>query len=179
MRSSSSDLEQLDSPLDWCCTDPFTTSTMPRRVNQTSNTVSPEVAARPRMDSVLATVVPEIEASQLDFTYHKASIPNEEVPSCLSQFPLAANKDPMSPEMVIGLLAEIPRWVRGSVINFAAYSGGYPKPEDAVYAAQQLNRAALLWNSKNVGVTFRWVRSTTAQPIGISTRTSPLSLSPH
>ena len=128
------------------------------------------------MDSVLATVVPEIEASQLDFTYHKASIPNEEVPSCVSQFPLAANKDPMSPEMVIGLLTEIPRWVRGSVINFAAYSGGYPKPEDAVYAAQQLNRAALLWNSKNVGVTFRWVSSTTAQPIGISTRTPPLSL---
>ena len=130
---------------------------MPRRVNQTSNTVSPEVASHPGMDSILATVDPEIDASQLDFTFQEVSIPAEDVPSCVSQLPLAANKDPMSPEMVIGLLTEIPRWVRGSVINFAAYSGGFPKPEDAVYAAQQLNRAALFWNSKNVGVTFRWV----------------------
>lgn len=133
---------------------------MPRRVTQTNNTVSPEVAARPGMDNILATVDPVIEASQLNHTFEEVSIPAADVPSCVSQFPLAANKDPMSPEMVIGLLTEIPRWVRGSVINFAAYSGGYPKPEDAVYAAQQLNRAALFWNSKNVGVTFRWVRLT-------------------
>lgn len=159
MPLSPSILERLDTPLDWCCTDPNPTSTMARSVTQTSNTISPEIAASPGMASVLATVDPEIDASQLNFTYQQASIPDEEVPSCVSQFPRSANLSTLSAEAVIGMLKEIPRWVRGSVINFAAYSEGYPKPEDAVYAAQQLNRAALFWNSKRVGVTFKWVSS--------------------
>ena len=124
---------------------------------QTSSTISPEIAASPGMAAVLATVDPEIDATQLDFTYQQVSIPDGEVPLCVSQFPLAANLSTLPAEVVIGLLKEIPRWVRGSVINFAAYSEGYPKREDAVYAAQQLNRAALFWNSKRVGVTFKWV----------------------
>lgn len=157
MSSSSPNLEQLDTPLDWCCTDPITTSTMPRKVTQTNNTISPEISARADMHTILATVDPEIDATQTNFTFEKASIPDDEVPLCVTQFPQAANKSSLPAEVVLGLLNEIPRWVRGSVINFAAYSGGYPKPEDAVYAAQQLNRAALFWNSKRVGVTFRWV----------------------
>jgi hypothetical protein len=131
---------------------------MAHSVTQTSNTISPEIVASPGMDTVLATVDPEIDATQLDFTYQEASI--QDVPSCVSQFPLAANLSPLSAEMVIGLLKEIPRWVRGSVINFAAYSTGYSNSADAVYAAQQLNRAALFWNSKRVGVTFKWVSPT-------------------
>lgn len=130
---------------------------MARSVTQTSNTISPEIAADPAMAKILATVDPETDTSAPDFTYTKATIPDEEVPSCVSQFPLAANLSTLSAEIVIGLLKEIPRWVRGSVINFAAYSEGYPTAGDAVYAAQQLNRAALFWNSKNVGVTFKWV----------------------
>jgi len=169
MSQSSSNFEQFDTPLNWCCTDHTPTSTMAHSVTQTSNTISPEIAARPGMATVLATVDPEIDAIQLNFTYQQASLPDEDVPSCVSQFPLAANLSTLPAEIVIGLLKEIPRWVRGSVINFAAYSEGYPKPEDAVYAAQQLNRAALFWNSKRVGVTFKWVRSNGNQPqTGIS-----------
>ena len=126
---------------------------MAHSVIQTSNTISPDFAAIPGMSDILATVNPEIEESQLDYTFEKATIPEIEVPSCVSQFPQAANK---SAEVILGTLREIPRWVRGSVINFAAYSVGYPNPGDAVYAAQQLNRAALYWNSKRVGVTFKW-----------------------
>jgi hypothetical protein len=154
MTSSSSDPDRLDISLDWCCTDHTPTSTMAHSVTQISNTVSPEIAASPGMSDILATVDPEIEASQLDYTFETATIENEEVPLCMSQSPQAANKPD---ELVLGLLTEIPRWVRGSVINFAAYSAGYPSPADAVYAAQQLNRAALYWNSKRVGVTFKWV----------------------
>lgn len=127
---------------------------MARSVTQINNTISPEIVASPGMSDILATVDPEIEASQLDHTFEKVTIPNEEVPLCMSQSPQAANKPD---ELVLGLLNEIPRWVRGSVINFAAYSTGYPNPDDAIYAAQQLNRAALYWNSKRVGVTFKWV----------------------
>jgi hypothetical protein len=85
------------------------------------------------------------------------------VPVCQTQAPLPQNlaqlpaeSDPLS--IFVGLFGTIPRWVKDSVVQFAAYSGGYPRPEDAVYAAQQLNKAALYWNTKNVGVTFRWVR---------------------
>lgn len=154
MTSSSSDPDRLDISLDWCCTDHTPTSTMAHSVTQVSNTVSPEIAASPGMSDIYATVDPVIEASQLDYTFEKATIPASEVPSCMSQSPQAANKPAAA---VIGLLKEIPRWVRGSVVNFAAYTEGYPNRDDAVYAAQQLNRAALYWNSKRVGVTFRWV----------------------
>jgi hypothetical protein len=90
---------------------------MAHSVTQISNTVSPEIAASPGMSDILATVDPEIEASQLDYTFETATIENEEVPLCMSQSPQAANKPD---ELVLGLLTEIPRWVRGSVINFAA-----------------------------------------------------------
>lgn len=93
---------------------------MARSVTQTSNTISPEIAASPGMAAILATVDPEISTSQLDFTYQQATIPKEEVPLCVSQFPLAANLSTLPAEVVIGLLKEIPRWVRGSAINFAA-----------------------------------------------------------
>ena len=159
MPSSPFDLTQSSTSLNWCGTDPNPTSTMARSVTQTSNTISPEIAARPDMKEALATVDPKIDATQLDFTFEKASIAEEDIPSCISQFPLAANLSPLSSELVIGMLKEIPRWVRGSVINFAAYSEKYPNPGDAEYAAQQLNRAAMFWNSKKVGVTFKWASS--------------------
>lgn len=88
-------------------------------------------------------------------------------PPCQTQAPLPENlaklpveTDPLS--IFVGLFATIPRWVKGSVIQFAAYAGGYSQSEDAIYAAQQLNRAALYWNTKNVGVTFKWVRLITS-----------------
>ncbi|KAK6440241.1 hypothetical protein LTR95_003541 [Oleoguttula sp. CCFEE 5521] len=83
-------------------------------------------------------------------------------PDCQSQPALPKNLQGLGDQahaldLWIGLAGRIPRWKKGSVINFAAYSRGYPTPEDAIYAAVQLNRAAIYWNSLNVGVTFRWV----------------------
>lgn len=77
-------------------------------------------------------------------------------PGNVSDSNLPAKSDDLG--IIVGLLGSIPRWHKGSVINFAAYARGYPTDADAVYAAQQLNRAALYWNRINVGVTFRWVR---------------------
>jgi hypothetical protein len=68
---------------------------------------------------------------------------------------MPAEADPLS--IFVGLFGTIPRWVKGSHVQFAAYAGGYPSPADAIYAAQQLNEAALYWNAMNVGVTFEWV----------------------
>ena len=58
---------------------------------------------------------------------------------------------------MVGTFNHIPRWKKGSTVKWAAYSGGYPKPAHAVYAANQLNAAAEIWNSFDVGVTFEWV----------------------
>jgi hypothetical protein len=77
---------------------------MSRRVTQTSNTFSPELAAHPDMETILATVDPEIIASQLDHKFVTASIPAADVPTCVSKFPLAANMSSLSAELVIGEL---------------------------------------------------------------------------
>jgi len=81
---------------------------------------------------------------------------------CQTQSPLPTVLTKVDPETgvldaYVGLFGNIPRWVKGSVINFAAYANGYPGDGDAVFAAQQLNKAALYWNSLNVGVNFKWV----------------------
>lgn len=66
--------------------------------------------------------------------------------------------DPSSvASILVGLFTEIPRWKYGSVINFAAYAGGYPQPEDAQFAALHLWEAAQQWNSYDLGVKFAWV----------------------
>jgi hypothetical protein len=75
---------------------------MARSVTQTKNTVSPGIAARPGIDTILTIVDPEIDTSQLNFTYQQASIPDEEVSSCVSQFPLAANMSTLSAEWSSG-----------------------------------------------------------------------------
>lgn len=85
-----------------------------------------------------------------------------ETAPCQTQSPLPTVLTEVDPEAgvldaYVGLFGTIPRWVKGSVINFAAYAGGYPAAGDAVYAAQQLNKAALYWNSLDVGVAFKWV----------------------
>ncbi|KAK6430749.1 hypothetical protein LTR95_013093 [Oleoguttula sp. CCFEE 5521] len=92
----------------------------------------------------------------------KEKVDLSKVPDCQSQPALPKNleglgDDSHALDLWIGLGGRIPRWKRGVEINFAAYSNGYAKPEDAVYAARQLNRAALYWNSLKVGVTFKWV----------------------
>lgn len=85
-----------------------------------------------------------------------------ETTPCQTQPPLPTVLTKVDPkagvlDAYVGLFGTIPRWVKGSVINFAAYAGGYPAAGDAVFAAQQLNKAALYWNSLDVGVTFKWV----------------------
>jgi len=63
--------------------------------------------------------------------------------------------DPLS--IWVGWGGKIPRWKKGQVVQFAAFSGGYPTPNHAVFAAYKLNEAAIQWNSLNIGVTFKWV----------------------
>ena len=82
---------------------------MPRRVTQTNTTIGPEISAKADMDSVVATVDPVIDASQLNHTFEQASIPGDEVPLCVTQFSQAANKSSLPAEVVLGLLNEIPR----------------------------------------------------------------------
>lgn len=66
--------------------------------------------------------------------------------------------DPSSvASILVGLFTEIPRWKYGSIINFAAYAGGYPQPADAQFAALHLWEAAQQWNSYDLGVKFAWV----------------------
>lgn len=66
--------------------------------------------------------------------------------------------DPSSvASILVGLFTEIPRWKYGSTVNFAAYAGGYPNPEDAEFAAIRLWQAAQQWNSYDLGVKFEWV----------------------
>ncbi|KAK4119272.1 zincin [Parathielavia appendiculata] len=59
--------------------------------------------------------------------------------------------------ILVGLFTEIPRWKPGSTIKFAAYTGGYPQPGDAQFAALRLWEAAQQWNSYDLGVSFDWV----------------------
>ncbi|KAI6779691.1 metallopeptidase [Emericellopsis cladophorae] len=66
--------------------------------------------------------------------------------------------DPSSvASILVGLFREIPRWEYGSVVNFAAYGGGYPQDGDAEFAALRLWEAAEQWNSYDLGVKFAWV----------------------
>ena len=76
------------------------------------------------------------------------------LPQNLSKLPETGN--PLS--IFVGMFGAIPRWKKGVTVNFAAYANGYLVPQDAVYAAQQLNQAAIYWNSLNVGTSFSWVR---------------------
>lgn len=66
-----------------------------------------------------------------------------------------ANLDPAS--IWVGLFGKIPRWKKGVTVNFAAYAGGYPTPNHAIFAAYRLWEAAKIWNNLNVGVQFKWV----------------------
>ncbi len=59
--------------------------------------------------------------------------------------------------ILIGVFNEIPRWKPGSIVNFAAYAGGYLGAGDAQFAALRLYEAAEQWNSYDLGVKFKWV----------------------
>jgi len=69
--------------------------------------------------------------------------------------PANPNSDPF--KIWIGFGGKISRWQKGSVVNFAAFAGGYPTADQAVFAAYRLYDAANKWNSLNVGVQFKWV----------------------
>ncbi|EKG15282.1 Peptidase M10 metallopeptidase [Macrophomina phaseolina MS6] len=67
-------------------------------------------------------------------------------------------KDEPAPEEVwMGPWGEIPRWKRGSTINYTAYLRGYLHPSHAYYAAHQLVQAAERWNKMDIGIQFKWV----------------------
>ena len=78
--------------------------------------------------------------------------------SCVTQAQSSdapTSSDPSS--IILGIYGVIPRWKKQTTINFAVYSGGWPSPNHAIFAAYRLNEAALTWNSLNLGVTFKWV----------------------
>jgi hypothetical protein len=80
-------------------------------------------------------------------------------PVCITQQPIPTNlnKGDVS-QLFVGIESEIPRWVPGSVINYAAWSGGFDSDADAQHAAKHLKIAADEWNAANVGITFKWVQ---------------------
>jgi len=57
----------------------------------------------------------------------------------------------------VGFGEDIPRWKKGSVINWAVRTDGFPTENHAAYSAYKLNEATVQWNSLDVGVKFKWV----------------------
>ena len=57
----------------------------------------------------------------------------------------------------VGWNGDIPLWKKGSVVNFGAYSTGYPSRNHALYAAKMLWKAAMKWNAADIGMMFQWV----------------------
>lgn len=77
---------------------------------------------------------------------------------CVTQSPMPANipnPDPLS--LQIGLDGKIHRWKTPNKVLFAAFAGGYPTSDQALYAASMLNKAATEWNGLKLGVDFEWV----------------------
>jgi hypothetical protein len=129
----------------------------PRRVHEFVDAVTKSLGAQ-----AVQVVDPDKHGSKEQPKGVPKSVKLNFTPLCRSQGSLPENlaklptkADPLS--IFVGLFGTIPRWNKGSVVNFAAYAGGYPTPEDAIYAAEHLNRAAVYWNNLNIGVTFRWV----------------------
>jgi hypothetical protein len=78
--------------------------------------------------------------------------------TCSTQKSIPQTVEPFNPAAImLGLSVNIPRWKKGSTVNWAASYTDYPTPSHATYAANQFNAAAEEWNSLNVGVTFEWV----------------------
>jgi hypothetical protein len=82
------------------------------------------------------------------------------IPPCITEKPEPANllghPDPLA--LQVGYYGDIPRWKTGSVIQWGAYTGGYPGGKsDAQYAMGQLAIAASEWNKYNLGVSFKQV----------------------
>ncbi|KAB8067158.1 hypothetical protein BDV29DRAFT_200650 [Aspergillus leporis] len=77
---------------------------------------------------------------------------------CATQSPMPANlpnPDPLS--LQIGLDRVIHRWQKQTKVQFAAFAGGYPTSDQALYAASMLNKAAITWNDVKPGPEFKWV----------------------
>ncbi|KXJ88203.1 hypothetical protein Micbo1qcDRAFT_214879 [Microdochium bolleyi] len=87
---------------------------------------------------------------------------NIELPVCVTQRPIppalrAAQAKNGMHDIVVGFDGEVPRWVPGSVIKWAAWRQGFASQDDADYAAAQLLMATEAWNNADIGVTFEWV----------------------
>lgn len=76
---------------------------------------------------------------------------------CVTQVPNPIGFAGRKEDLWVGTGGQVPLWHKGDTVNFAAHADGYPTYNHALYAAKQLWNAANLWNSKDVGVTFRWV----------------------
>ncbi|KAH7139661.1 hypothetical protein B0J13DRAFT_558311 [Dactylonectria estremocensis] len=81
----------------------------------------------------------------------------EEAPACITQRAIPVNLRNGPADIIVGLNNEVPRWVPGSVIKWAAWRQGFNSQDDADYAASQLAIAAEEWNKADIGVTFEWV----------------------
>lgn len=85
------------------------------------------------------------------------SVPGTQYP-CQTQVSLPVRPLKVDPEAIwVGYGGIIPRWKRGSTVNWAAYANGYPQPDQAKFAAYRLYEATKTWNSFNLGVQFKWV----------------------
>lgn len=75
--------------------------------------------------------------------------------------PLPANMrkpKPSGPRSIqVGLFDHIPRWKNPSTVRWVAFEAGYDTPEDAIYAAKAMRKAADEWNALNFGVQFEQV----------------------
>lgn len=103
----------------------------------------------------LATVKPH----EIDESAPKAAPAPEaaEPPMCITQQDVPVNLRNSPVDIVVGLNAECPRWVPGSVVKYAVWQNGFASPQDADHAATHLALAAKTWNEAGVGVTFEWV----------------------
>ena len=111
-------------------------------------------------DDILATITPPPDAETYRGDETATPATGLAIPSCATDAPIPKNLEGHASPLAlqVGNFGDIPRWQPGSIVKFATYARGYPTTADAEYAAEQLARAANEWNSRNIGVTFKWVQ---------------------
>lgn len=60
-------------------------------------------------------------------------------------------------QLFLGWNGKVTIWEDKTFVKFAAYAGGYPTSDHALYAAHRLYEATNMWNELELGVRFEWV----------------------
>lgn len=121
--------------------------------------------ADPEEKNMPAEVASLLETGAQDFAGFAATAASKPYTCCTE---VARDfSDPLA--LWVGFNGEVPRWKKGSVVNWAVQTTGftgpdvsipklpYPVPRDAVLAGYSMNRACAQWNALAAGVTFQWV----------------------